>query len=136
MKQYASILVLFLTMSGSVWAGGVEERSFASPQQEQQYKKLVNELRCLVCQNQNLADSNAELAQDLREEIYGMIQKGLDDKQVVAFMVDRYGWHKIPELLESIGRRKPWQDAIADVYQDYGLDWPAILKEWQASMSF
>jgi len=55
---------------------------------------------------------------------------------LVSFMVDRYGWHKIPELLESIGRRKPWQDAIADVYQDYGLDWPAILKEWQASMSF
>jgi hypothetical protein len=51
-------------------------------------------------------------------------------------MVDRYGWHKIPELLESIGKRKPWQDAIADVYQDYGLDWPAILIEWQASMSF
>ncbi|MDH5361640.1 MAG: cytochrome c-type biogenesis protein CcmH [Gammaproteobacteria bacterium] len=91
MKQYASILVLFLTMTGSVWAGGVEERSFANPEQEQQYKKLVNELRCLVCQNQNLADSNAELAQDLREEIYGMIQKGLDDKQVVEFMVDRYG---------------------------------------------
>jgi len=55
---------------------------------------------------------------------------------LVSFMVDRYGWHKIPELLKSIGKRKPWKDAIADVYQDYGLDWPAILKEWQASMSF
>ena len=54
---------------------------------------------------------------------------------LVSFMVDRYGWHKIPELLESIGKRKPWQDAIADVYQDYGLDWPAILREWQASLS-
>ena len=54
---------------------------------------------------------------------------------LVNFMVDRYGWHKIPELLESIGKRKPWQDAIADVYQDYGLDWPAILREWQASLS-
>jgi tetratricopeptide (TPR) repeat protein len=54
---------------------------------------------------------------------------------LVSFMVDRYGWHKIPELLESIGKRKPWQDAIADVYQDYGLDWPTILREWQASLS-
>ncbi len=54
---------------------------------------------------------------------------------LVNFMVDRYGWHKIPELLKSIGKRKPWQDAIADVYQDYGLDWPAILREWQASLS-
>lgn len=55
---------------------------------------------------------------------------------LVSFMVDRYGWHKIPELLKSIGKRKPWKNAIADVYQDYGLDWPAILKEWQASVSF
>jgi len=54
---------------------------------------------------------------------------------LVNFMVDRYGWHKIPELLKSIGKRKPWQDAIADVYQDYGLDWPTILREWQASLS-
>ena len=91
MKAYGVILILLLGFSSAVWAGGVEERSFTNPEQEQQYKKLVNELRCLVCQNQNLADSNAELAQDLREEIYGMIQKGLDDKQVVAFMVDRYG---------------------------------------------
>ena len=91
MKAYGVILVLLLGISSLVWAGGVEERSFAKPEQEQQYKKLVNELRCLVCQNQNLADSNAELAQDLREEIYGMIQKGLDDKQVVEFMVNRYG---------------------------------------------
>lgn len=54
---------------------------------------------------------------------------------LVSFMVDRYGRHKIPELLENIGKRKPWQDAIADVYQDYGLDWPTILREWQASLS-
>ena len=54
---------------------------------------------------------------------------------LVSFMVDRYGWHKIPELLKSIGKRKPWKIAIAEVYQDYGLDWPAILREWQASLS-
>lgn len=91
MKQFGLILILLMTLTSSLWAGGVEERSFNTPQQEQQYKKLVNELRCLVCQNQNLADSNAELAQDLRSEIYTMIQKGMDDKQVAAFMVDRYG---------------------------------------------
>jgi len=50
-------------------------------------------------------------------------------------MVDRYGWHKMPDLLKNIGKRKPWKNAIADVYQDYGLDWPAILREWQASVS-
>jgi tetratricopeptide (TPR) repeat protein len=53
---------------------------------------------------------------------------------LVSFMVDRYGWHKISELLERVGKRQPWRDAIATVYQDYGLDWPAILREWQASL--
>lgn len=55
---------------------------------------------------------------------------------LVSFMVDRYGWHKIPELLEAIGKGKPWQEAIAEVYQGYGLDWPGIQREWQASLSF
>jgi tetratricopeptide (TPR) repeat protein len=54
---------------------------------------------------------------------------------LVSFMVDRYGWHKITDLLKSIGKREHWQDAITDVYQDYGLDWPAIRREWQASLS-
>lgn len=90
MKPYGLILALLLGLSTPLW-GAVEGHRFENPQQEQQYQKLVNELRCLVCQNQNLADSNAELAQDLREEVYNMIQKGMDDKQVVAFMVDRYG---------------------------------------------
>ena len=93
MKKYLMVLALLMGLSypvAPVWAE-FEEHSFTTPEQELQYKKLVNELRCLVCQNQNLADSNAELAQDLRAEIYGMIQKGMDDKQVVAFMVERYG---------------------------------------------
>jgi cytochrome c-type biogenesis protein CcmH len=48
-------------------------------------------LRCLVCQNQTIADSNAELAQDLRREIRGMIKEGKSDKEIVDFMVARYG---------------------------------------------
>jgi cytochrome c-type biogenesis protein CcmH len=48
-------------------------------------------LRCLVCQNQNLADSNAELAQDLRAQVYQMIQSGKSDQEIIDFMVMRYG---------------------------------------------
>jgi cytochrome c-type biogenesis protein CcmH len=79
-----------LVGSGMAWAG-VEVHSFDDPQKEQQYKHLVTELRCLVCQNQNLADSNAELAQDLRQEIYEMIQAGASQQEIIDFMVDRYG---------------------------------------------
>jgi cytochrome c-type biogenesis protein CcmH len=69
----------------------VEVHKFDNPEQEQQYNRLVAELRCLVCQNQNLADSNAELAQDLRQEVYEMIQNGATDQEIVSFMVARYG---------------------------------------------
>lgn len=70
---------------------GVEVHEFKTTEQEQQYNRLIDELRCLVCQNQNLADSNAELAQDLRQEVYDMIQQGATDQDIINFMVARYG---------------------------------------------
>jgi cytochrome c-type biogenesis protein CcmH len=69
----------------------IEAHSFENPQQEATYNKLVNELRCLVCQNQNLADSNAELAQDMRRKTYKMVVDGKNEKEIVDFMVSRYG---------------------------------------------
>jgi len=68
-----------------------EERTFDTPQGEDLYDTLIKELRCLVCQNQNIADSNAELAVDLRREIYTMIQAGSTKANIVDFMVQRYG---------------------------------------------
>ncbi len=88
MKKF--ILLLLLLWSTCVMAG-VEVHKFENPEQEEQYKRLVTELRCLVCQNQNLADSNAELAQDLRQEVYEMIQNGATDEEIISFMVARYG---------------------------------------------
>jgi cytochrome c-type biogenesis protein CcmH len=58
---------------------------------EADYYQLINELRCLVCQNQNLAGSNADLARDLRRETYEMLQQGKSQQEVVDFMVARYG---------------------------------------------
>ena len=52
---------------------------------------LAEELRCLVCQNQTIADSNAELAVDLRRQIREQIAQGRDDAQIIDFMVERYG---------------------------------------------
>lgn len=68
-----------------------EEVSFDSPQTEKRYKKLIAELRCLVCQNQSLADSDAELAQDLRGKTVEMLKNGASDKDVRTYMTDRYG---------------------------------------------
>ncbi|MEN8261163.1 MAG: cytochrome c-type biogenesis protein [Pseudomonadota bacterium] len=71
--------------------GAVDIYSFSAPEQERRYKALIAELRCLVCQNQNIADSNADLAKDLRREIYEMIKAGKTDRDIVDFMVARYG---------------------------------------------
>ena len=84
------IMLLLFAGLGTAFAG-VEVHQFEQAEQEQQYNRLIAELRCLVCQNQNLADSNAELAQDLRQEVYEMIQNGASDQEIINFMVARYG---------------------------------------------
>jgi cytochrome c-type biogenesis protein CcmH len=82
------ILGLLLTTAGYA---RVEVHDFDSPDQEQRYNKLIEELRCLVCQNQNLADSNAELAVDLRRKTYEMVKQDKTEQEIASYMVDRYG---------------------------------------------
>lgn len=82
--------LLMVSVLVPAWAG-IEIRHFNTPQQEARYKHLTHTLRCLVCQNENLADSNAELAGQLRDQIYKMIEGGSSDKQIIKYMVSRYG---------------------------------------------
>ena len=89
MKNISVAFIVLLICSGS-WAA-ITARNFDDAEQERRYVSLIKELRCLVCQNQNLADSNAELATDLRDKVYEMIKAGSSDTQIVEFMVDRYG---------------------------------------------
>ena len=83
-------IVILLMLSGIVCAG-VEFRTFASPEQQEAFESLTSELRCLVCQNQTIADSNAELAADLRRQVYEMLQQGKSKQDIAKFMTDRYG---------------------------------------------
>jgi len=62
-----------------------------SAKQEAQFNHLLSDLRCLVCQNQNLADSNAGLANDLREEVYALVKDGQSDEKIIKFLTERYG---------------------------------------------
>lgn len=64
---------------------------FANQQQQERFDKLTLELRCLVCQNQNLADSDAPLAHDLRREVHQMLISGQSNEQIKQFLVERYG---------------------------------------------
>ena len=68
-----------------------DQYEFISRAEQKRFNHLSSQLRCLVCQNQTLSDSNAPLAKDLRDKIYVMIQKGADDRTIIAYMVDRYG---------------------------------------------
>lgn len=61
------------------------------PAQRARYQHLAGQLRCLVCQNQTLADSNAELAADLRLQVEKMIVAGRSDDEIKSYLVDRYG---------------------------------------------
>ncbi len=85
------LLTLLMSFASAQLYAGIEVHDFTNPQQEEAYKQLINELRCLVCQNQNIADSDADLAKDLRREIYGMLKSGQSRDEIVSFMTDRYG---------------------------------------------
>ena len=86
-----AILLTFVTLALMVPAFAADPLIFTDAEQEARYQKLTVELRCLVCQNQNLADSDAPLAQDLRQEIYDMMQAGRTDDEIKQFLIDRYG---------------------------------------------
>lgn len=84
------ILSLFLLSSPSAYAV-IEVIEFDKPEYEQRYRSLIEELRCLKCQNQNLAGSDAPLAKDLRMIASNMIKDGASDDEIKLFMRERYG---------------------------------------------
>lgn len=87
MRKFLIILFLF-----AVPCFAAEDfYSFAKPEDQQRFESLTVGLRCLVCQNQNIAESNASLASDLRDQVYRQIQKGQSDKEIIDYLVSRYG---------------------------------------------
>lgn len=83
-------LIFAAIISVSVYAS-IDVYEFNSPQQEAQYRALIEELRCPKCQNQNLAGSDAPIAQDLKQKTYDMVQDGRSDGEIRRYMQDRYG---------------------------------------------
>ena len=86
-----ALLLLFVALYPLTLFAAIEVRQFNDPALAERYTTLTNELRCLVCQNENLAASNAELAHDLRQEVFEMLEAGKTDKEIKGFMVQRYG---------------------------------------------
>ena len=90
MRKYFVSLIAACCCAGLSIAGEAAPAA-ADPALEARVNKLSEELRCLVCQNQSLADSHAELAQDLKNEVRTMLGKGMSDREVKDFLVARYG---------------------------------------------
>ena len=84
------LLCALILVSSSVSAV-IETYEFSSPDLASRYHQLSQELRCPKCQNQNIADSNAPIARDLRVVLYEQLEAGQTDAQILDFMVARYG---------------------------------------------
>lgn len=88
MKKLFSLLIL---TSSLATAAPVEFNQFDNPQQEADYKTLIAELRCPQCQNNNIADSNATIATDMRAKTLELLKQGKSKDEVVSYMIERYG---------------------------------------------
>lgn len=90
MRKFIASLMLVCSMLGSAMAAEAQRVS-DDPVLEAKVQSLAEVLRCLVCQNQNLADSHADLAIDLKNQVREMLREGKTEKEVIDYMVARYG---------------------------------------------
>ncbi|WP_276680732.1 cytochrome c-type biogenesis protein [Thalassolituus oleivorans] len=91
MRNYLALVVLALLSLPTLAVVDGEKYPFDDPEKAQRFESLAEDLRCPKCQNQNLADSSAPVAADLREKVYTLMQDGQTDDQIVDYLVARYG---------------------------------------------
>ncbi len=97
MRAFAACLLALVLLPGlsatalAQVAGDPTPLQFRDNAEEARFQALTHELRCVMCQNQSLADSNAQIAHDLRREVLKLMREGKSDDEVVAFLVQRYG---------------------------------------------
>jgi len=86
-RLFAGLLLVLIAFT----AQAIDPIQFKDAAEEARFQALAKELRCLVCQNESLADSTAGLAQDLRRDLIEQMRTGADDRQIKAYLTDRYG---------------------------------------------
>jgi cytochrome c-type biogenesis protein CcmH len=91
MRLLPCALVCALVLVAGQALAVIETYDFTNPELELRYRQLSAELRCPKCQNQNIADSNAPIAQDLRKLLYQQLEQGASDEEILDYMVARYG---------------------------------------------
>ena len=91
MNCFRQLFIIIALLTALSARAGLESFDFTKNVDEKHFIYLISEIRCLVCQNQSLADSDAELAHDLRKEVYELMDKGQTDPEIINFLVERYG---------------------------------------------
>lgn len=86
----ALLAFAFSTFGGALCAQAIDPMPFKDRAEEARFQHLTRQLRCLVCQNENLADSNADLARDLRHQVFDLMRQGKSDAEIKQYLVDRY----------------------------------------------
>jgi cytochrome c-type biogenesis protein CcmH len=87
--QWLAALIAALVVASAAFA--IDTTRFEDPEKQAQYQRMTHELRCMQCLNTSIADSQVDLAADLRNEVRDLVQAGKTDEEIRQFMVDRYG---------------------------------------------
>ncbi|MEO7065972.1 MAG: cytochrome c-type biogenesis protein [Rhodanobacter sp.] len=123
------LLALFATLllcGSAVYAQAIEPMPFTSHAQELRFQHLIKELRCPMCQDESLADSNAPIARDLRNQVFRLMQKGQTDQQIKDYLVARYSNYVLydPPLQPSTWLL--WFGPIGILLGGAGVVWVAL----------
>lgn len=91
MRGLLRILVLAIGLGFALGAPAIDPMPFADRAEEVRFQQLLHELRCLQCQNQTLADSDADIARQLREEVFRLMRDNKTNDEIKDFLIERYG---------------------------------------------
>lgn len=91
MRALQRFVVAMLMLLGALVHASIDVYEFDSPEKEARFRTLASELRCPKCQNQNVNDSSAPLAKDIKDRVVQLLDQGKTDEEIVDYMVERYG---------------------------------------------
>lgn len=122
------LLMVMLAFAGIAHAQAIEPMPFANHAQELRFQHLTRELRCPMCQNETLADSNAPIARDLRNQIFQMMQQGKSDEQIKQYLVARYSGYVLYDPPLTTGTWLLWFGPLLILFGGTGVVLAAIRK--------
>jgi len=122
------LFVALLLLGGAVHAQAIEPMPFKDHAQELRFQHLTHQLRCPMCQNETLADSNAPIARDLRNQIFKLMQQGKSDDEIKQYLVARYSDYILYDPPLKPGTWLLWFGPLLILLGGAGVVWAAIRK--------